>query len=171
MSMTTEPARGQNGWIPGDFDVPTVYETEHFRLRTLAVNDVVKDYEAVMSSREYLQGVFGPNNDWPQADLTLEQDLIDLGWHQKEFQIRSSFTYTVVSLDEQRVLGCVYIFPTTRGDFNAEITMWVRADIVGEGYDDILYQTVQDWIANDWPLQNPAYPGRSVSWSEWEALD
>lgn len=170
-SMTTEPVRGQDGWIPADFEVPTVFETEHFRLRTLTVNDVVKDYEAVMSSREHLQGVFGPDNDWPRADLTLEQDLIDLGWHQKEFQIRSSFTYTVVSLDEQRVLGCVYIFPTSRGDFDADITMWVRADIADDGYDEILFQTVKDWIASDWPLQNPGYPGRSIGWDEWKALD
>jgi len=77
----------------------------------LTVNDVIKDYDAVMSSLNHLQGIFGPNSTWPEADLTLEQDLIDLGWHQKEFQIRSSFAYTVVSPDETRVLGCLYIFP------------------------------------------------------------
>lgn len=77
----------------------------------MTVNDVIKDYDAVMSSLNHLQGIFGPNSTWPEADLTLEQDLIDLGWHQKEFQIRSSFAYTVVSPDETRVLGCLYIFP------------------------------------------------------------
>ncbi|MEO1081244.1 MAG: GNAT family N-acetyltransferase [Pseudomonadota bacterium] len=163
---------GQNSpWVPESFVVPTVLENEHFRLRTLTVNDVVKDYDAVMSSWDHLQGVFGPSSDWPQADLTLEQDLIDLGWHQKEFQIRSSFTYTVVSLDEERVLGCVYIFPTTRGDFDASITMWVRADVVDDGYDSMLYQTVTEWIAADWPFKKPAYPGRAVSWKDWGSLE
>jgi len=96
---STSVAHAQDApWIPGDFTVPTQLENEHFRLRTLTVNDVVKDYDAVMSSRDHLKSVFGPNSDWPQADLSLEQDLIDLGWHQKEFQIRSSFAYTVVSL-------------------------------------------------------------------------
>ncbi|MEM1187527.1 MAG: GNAT family N-acetyltransferase [Pseudomonadota bacterium] len=151
--------------------IPTVLENEHFRLRTLTVNDVVKDYDAVMSSWDHLQGVFGPNSDWPQADLSLEQDLIDLGWHQKEFQIRSSFTYTVVSLDEERVLGCVYIFPTTRGDFDASVTMWVRADVVDDGYDAKLYQTVMEWIAADWPFKKAAYPGRDVSWEDWGSLE
>ena len=158
-------------WVPDSFAVPTVFENEHFRLRTLTVNDVVKDYDAVMSSLDHLQGVFGPNSDWPQADLSFEQDLIDLGWHQKEFQIRSSFTYTVVSLDEERVLGCVYIYPASRGDFDAHITMWVRADVVDDGYDQLLYKTVTDWVAADWPFKKPAYPGRSVSWEDWGALE
>jgi hypothetical protein len=48
----------------------------------------------------------------PKDDLTLEQDLIDPGWHQKEFQKRSSFACTMMSLDESRCLGCVYILPS-----------------------------------------------------------
>jgi hypothetical protein len=46
--------------------------------------------------------------------LTLEQNLIDLGWHQKEFQRRRSFAYTVVHPSESQVLGCVYINPTRK---------------------------------------------------------
>lgn len=153
--------------VPADFDVPTVIENEYFRIRTLTVNDVVKDYDAVMSSLDHLQGVFGPESSWPSPDLTFEQDLIDLGWHQKEFQIRSSFAYTVVSLDEERVLGCLYIHPTNRGDFDAEITMWVRADVVDDGYDVILFETVKQWVEDDWPFQKPGYPGRTISWEDW----
>ena len=46
----------------------------------LKVSDVVKDYDAVMSSIEHLQKTkpFGPNQKWPKG-LTLEQNLIDLG--------------------------------------------------------------------------------------------
>lgn len=156
--------------VPPEFEVPTVLENEYFRIRTLTVNDVVKDYDAVMSSLDHLQGVFGPDSTWPSAELTFEQDLIDLGWHQKEFQIRSSFTYTVVSLDEDRVLGCIYIYPTDKGDFDANITMWVRADIVEEGYDVILFDTVREWVAETWPFENPAYPGRTIAWDEWLSL-
>jgi hypothetical protein len=157
-------------FVPSDFEVPTILENQYFRIRTLTVNDVVKDYDAVMSSLDHLQGVFGPNSTWPSPDLTFEQDLIDLGWHQKEFQIRSSFAYTVVSLDEERVLGCLYINPTNRGDFDASITMWVRADVVEDGYDEILYSTVKEWISKDWPFQNPGYPGRAIDWEQWLSL-
>lgn len=156
--------------VPADFNVPTVFENQHLRIRTLTVNDVVKDYDAVMSSIDHLQGVFGPNSTWPSPDLSFEQNLIDLGWHQKEFQIRSSFAFTVVTLDEERVIGCVYIFPTGKGDFDASITMWVRADVVKDGYDSILFNTVKDWVSADWPFKNPAYPGRTITWEKWSLL-
>lgn len=80
-------------FAPDSVTIPAGIETQDFRIRMLTINDVVKDYDAVMSSIDHLQGVFGPGSSWPSADLTFEQDLIDLGWHQKEFQIRSSFTY------------------------------------------------------------------------------
>ncbi|MFT6094069.1 MAG: hypothetical protein ACJA2Q_001971 [Pseudohongiellaceae bacterium] len=157
-------------FVPVDFDVPTVFENEHFRIRTLTVNDVVKDYDAVMSSLDHLQGVFGPNASWPTPELTFEQDLIDLGWHQKEFQMRSTFAYTVVTLDEKRVIGCIYINPTNKGEFDADITMWVRADVVSDGLDSILFNTVKDWVSEDWVFEKPAYPGRSTTWEQWLSL-
>ena len=83
--------------MPTDFQIPLGFETERFVLRPLTIHDVVKDYDAMISR--------GPKT----KDLTLEQNLMDLGWHQVEFQRRSSFTYTVVSLDGARCLGCVYI--------------------------------------------------------------
>lgn len=74
--------------VPKDFYVPEVFETDKIRLRMLTVNDVAKDFDAVMTSIEYLQKTkpFGPESKWPTKELTFEQDLIDLGWHQKEFQ-------------------------------------------------------------------------------------
>ena len=76
-------------FVPDDFEIPPGLETPEFRLRMLTVNDVVKDYEAVVTSPEHLKQVF-PGGTGPDG-LTLEQDLIDLGWHQKEFQNRASF--------------------------------------------------------------------------------
>jgi hypothetical protein len=157
-------------FVPAEFNVPTVFENKYLRIRPLTVNDVVKDYDAVMSSLDHLQGVFGPNSAWPSPDLSFEQDLIDLGWHQKEFQIRSSFAYTVVTLDEKRVIGCIYIFPTSKGDYDASITMWVRADVVEDGYDTILFNTVKGWVSKDWPYKKPAYPGRTITWEQWSSL-
>jgi len=58
----------------------------------LAIHDVVKDYEAVMTSAAHLRRLF-PHGTWPEG-LTLEQNLIELGWRQHEFQRRTSFAYT-----------------------------------------------------------------------------
>ena len=154
-------------FVPADFDVPGELENEHLRLRTLTVNDVVKDYDAVMSSREHLQGVFGPRSQWPSEDLSLEQDLIDLGWHQKEFQRRSSFAYTVVSLDESEVLGCVYIYPSSRKEYDSVIIMWVRKSAFQKGLDPVLFDSVKSWIDQEWPFSKVAYPGREITWDQW----
>jgi len=111
-------------FIPTNFEIPKNLETNRLKIRMLKVSDVVKDYDAVMSSVKHLQNTkpFGPNQKWP-IGLTFEQNLIDLGWHQKEFQMSSSFAYTVMSLDETRCLGCLYIEPTTKFDYDAKIYM------------------------------------------------
>lgn len=155
--------------VPDDFQIPDSLENEYFRIRMLTVNDVVKDYDAVMTSIAHLQEMF-PSSGWPSEDLTFEQDLIDLGWHQKEFQLRSSFAYTVVNLDESIVLGCLYINPTTRGDYDADISMWVRASELDRGLDSILFETVKQWVADEWPFKKVAYPGREISWDRWNSM-
>ncbi len=155
--------------VPDDFDIPEALQTDRMRLRALTINDAVKDYDAVMTSEERLRTVFRPGGEWPLG-LTLEQNIIELGWHQTEFQLRTSFAYTVVSLDESEVLGCIYVFPTRNPGYDAEITMWVRQSRVDEGLDEHLFETVKPWIADCWPLENPAYPGRTISFEVWRAL-
>ncbi|MFT4790339.1 MAG: hypothetical protein ACI9T9_002893 [Oleiphilaceae bacterium] len=135
--------------VPKNFVVPAVLEHKQCRIRTLTVNDVIKDYDAVISRREHLQGVFGSNSNWPAVDLTLQQNLIDFSCHQKEFQIKRSFAYTVVTLDEKHVIGCIYIYSTDKGEFDAEITMWVSQDALKDGYDVIFLKTVEEWLANE----------------------
>ena len=39
-----------NPFVPLDFKVPEKLETQRFRARMLTVDDVVKDYDAVMTS-------------------------------------------------------------------------------------------------------------------------
>lgn len=156
--------------VPHDFKIPEVLETDKFRLRMLKVTDVVKDYDAVMTSVDHLRGVFGPRSQWPLKDLAFEQDLIDLGWHQKEFQMRSSFAYTVMNPKESQCLGCMYVFPPTKTDFDAEVYMWVRKSAYDEGLDPILYEMVKQWIAEKWTFKKVAYPGREIDWEIWKSL-
>lgn len=41
--------------VPDDFNVPATLEHPRFRLRMLTVNDLVGDYDAVMSSVDHLR--------------------------------------------------------------------------------------------------------------------
>jgi hypothetical protein len=155
-------------FVPRDFDVPVKLETDEFRLRMLTVNDVVKDFDAVTTSVDHLVNIW-PGGAWP-VGLTLEQNLIDLGWHQKEFQLRRSFAYTVVSLSEDRVLGCVYIEPTRKRGHDAVIFLWARQSELEGGLETRLYEAVRQWVSEDWPFENPGYPGRSIEWERWSEI-
>ena len=155
--------------IPNTFILPTVLETQRMRLRPLTIQDVVRDYEAVMESEERLRTVFRPHGEWP-AGLTLEQNTIELGWHQVEFQERTSFAYTVENLAATKILGCMYIYPTLKQGYDVEISMWVRQSQVDSGLDEHLFETVEGWINEVWPFQNPGYPGRTISFDEWQEL-
>lgn len=145
--------------VPDNFEVPESLETDRMRLRPLTVADTVKDYDAVMTSEHRLRTLFHPGGEWPRG-LTLEQDLIELGWHQTEFQLRTSFAYTVVSLDESSVLGCMYIYPCRDGAADVEVTMWVRESEADTGLDQHLFESVKAWILASWPFSNPVFPGR-----------
>jgi hypothetical protein len=155
-------------FVEESFTIPEKLETEEFRLRMLTVNDVVKDYDAVISSIDELKTIW-PDSGWPK-DLTLEENLIDLGWHQREFLTRRSFAYTVVSLDETRVLGCVYINPTRKCGYDAEIYLWTRETKLGTGLDSSLYDVVKLWLKSEWPFKNVAFPGREINWDIWDAI-
>ena len=157
-------------FLPVDFRIPEVVENQLFRIRMLTVNDVVKDYEAVMTNIDRIIGVFGPDSDWPPKDLILEQDLIDLGWHQKEFQRRSSFAYTVMTPDEDQCLGCVYIYPSGKEDIDAETYFWVSESAFKDGLEPILHNRIKIWLEKDWPFRGVVYPGRELSWEDWAGI-
>ena len=132
--------------------MPGGLKHERFHLRMLTVHDVVKDYAAI------LDRVKPDGTPAPSDDLTLEQNLVDLGWHQKEFQLRRSFAYTVMSLDESVCLGCVYLYPDDGAD--ARVHMWVRRSAWDDGLDPVLEAAVRAWIAETWPFETVSYPGR-----------
>jgi hypothetical protein len=155
-------------FVPTNFQVPATLETTEFRLRMLSIHDVVKDFDAVITSVDHLKTIW-PGGKWPEG-LTLEQNLIDLGWHQKEFQIRRSFAYTVVSPSEQTVKGCVYIEPSRKKGFDAEVYLWARESELATGLEGRLYDAVQKWVTEEWPFENVAFPGRSIDWDGWSKI-
>jgi hypothetical protein len=138
--------------VPDDFEVPAGLEHERFRLRMLTVDDVVKDFDAICDR------VNREGRPQPAFAATVSENLVDLGWHQKEFELRRSFAYTVVAPDESRVLGCVYLYPSETHDVSVQ--MWVRRDAWEDGLDPVLEETVRAWVERDWPFSLPTYGER-----------
>ena len=94
--------------VKQDFNVPQELVTESFILRPLTIKYLRNDYEAVMDSQKHLHKLMD-DSDWP-IGMTLDENLVDLGWHEKEFSLKHSFAYTVVMPNnEDVVIGCCYI--------------------------------------------------------------
>jgi len=105
-----------------DVDLPRFAELPGFRLTPLSPEAVEEDYQAVVSSAGVLTGLFG--SDWPLG-LTLEDNRIDLAWHDREFTARRSFAWIVRDADGS-YLGCAYIYPEIGMRGRAEIVTWIR---------------------------------------------
>jgi RimJ/RimL family protein N-acetyltransferase len=146
-------------FVPDDFSIPEKFETEKFSFRKASVDDVEKNYDAVMSSREALNKIFGES--WPQENMTKHDYLHVLKAHQEQFLHRMGFTYSVMNSDESKCLGSIYIYPCEEKSFDAQILMWVRTDELTNDLDNLLFNTVKEWVANIWPFSNVTYPGRT----------
>lgn len=175
-SQTAEPqAEATNEvqateFIPATFEAPTLVETADFKVVPLGPDLVDVDYEAYMSSIEHLQETFTRSTNWPRADLTAEDAMKDMETEQARFEKRESFAYAVLTPDGSRERGCVYVYPSTVEGYDAVIRVWVTKAEFDAGFDEALYAWAQEWIANDWPFEKAAYPGRAIAWEEWDAL-
>jgi len=138
--------------VPDDFALPAGLEHERFRLRMLTVDDVVKDFDAICDRVDH------EGRPQPPFVPTVAQNLVDLGWHQKEFELRRSFAFTVVAPDESEVLGCVYLYPSETHD--ARVRLWVRRSAYEAGLDPVLERAVRGWVAADWPFTSVTFEER-----------
>jgi hypothetical protein len=109
--------------------VPQNYIHDDFRLELLEPVINRMDYEAVMSSRENLRHVFAENDTWPADNMTAEENLNDFIIHEREFKARIAFGYTVLTPDQSKCIGCIYIEPCNRTGFDAEVYFWLRDEI------------------------------------------
>jgi hypothetical protein len=162
-------------FVPDGFVVPMGLATEQFRLEPLGPEHNERDYAAWMSSIEHIRATPGfAGRNWPDPEMSLEQNLGDLERHAEDFARREGFTYTVLAGDpgdpgdqgnqgEQgdqadegnEVVGCVYIYPSREPGYDAQVRSWVRA-ADGE-LDGPLRRAVGHWLDTAWPFRAVSY--------------
>ena len=159
-------------WLPEEFVHPTevALGDGHYHLRPIRASDVELDMPAVMGSRERLWSIYGQAWGWPPAGMTAEQDRQDLARHEAEAERHEAFNYAVLDASESLLVGCVYIDPPERAGADAEISWWVRDEFVGSDLERELDNFVPGWIQREWPLEQPRYVGRDLTWQDWLAL-
>jgi hypothetical protein len=93
--------------------------------------------------------------------MTPEENLRDLRRHADDFARRAGFTYTVLSVPGDRVVGCVYIYPAKGAAAGtADVRSWVRADRAE--LDVPLHDAVAAWLADAWPFTEVQYAPRAA---------
>lgn len=144
-----------------DVELPRVFDLGRFRLTPLTPAELDEDFAAVTDSADLLKGLFG---DWPEG-LTREADLADLAWHDREFDLRRSFSW-IVRDGAGGYLGCAYLFPDlgTRGQ--AAVATWIRRMPGRDEAAAELNAALADWLAARLPAgialrwtSSPALPG------------
>jgi len=141
---------------PADAPAPDTMGTDRLFLRPLRVTDVALDYDAVMSDPAALRR--WSQTSWPADDFTLAENRADLERHEREHHEQMAFTFTVLSPDASRCLGCVYIQPVRAevraqipsSPWPAQVAFWVRASEVAGDLDRHLLVALRGWLASKW---------------------
>lgn len=143
-------------FVPDGFNVPTTFAGPGFHLEPLAPEHNERDHKAWMESLEHIRSTPGmEGRKWP-VPMTLEQNMSDMEMHFREFQERGSFTYSI--LDEDTVIGCVYIYPDRDGEVDADVRSWVSADRAE--MDKVVWSALSEWLRDSWPFASFRYATR-----------
>ena len=158
----SDPSRPEpQSFVPADFVIPPVPQSDLLRLEPLGPEHNERDYAAWTSSIDHIRSTPGfADRDWPH-EMPIAANLSDLINHARDFEARTGFTYSVLDGDE--VVGCVYIYPprsaaeVAAGD-PVLVHSWVtkeRAEL-----DKVLWRLVSRWITESWPFDTWTYAPR-----------
>ena len=162
--------------VPSAFDPPRGASLDGFTLEVLGPRRAAADFLAVKSSATDIRHVFGPENDWPAADITFEQNHADLERHEKEFDRRDAFAYSMLKSPTGYV-GCFYIKPIKsrmaedrrKALFDAQAFFWLSSE-PNPLSATAVHAVLDQWLRDQWPFRAVAWPGRTQGWAEWERL-
>ena len=136
--------------------IPAVQALGDVTLRALSVNDLERDFGAVMESAAEIEAA-NPGSNWPDGP-TKDKNLIDLAWHQREFEARRSFAW-VIEDGDGTYLGCLYVYPSIARESAADVAWWWRSGKARpeQGFRKVL----EEWLAGEpWPQLSYRLPTR-----------
>jgi hypothetical protein len=150
----------ESPFVPPDFVPPLTLEHDRFRLEPLGPRHNEADLAAWTSSIAHIRSTPGyPDGNWPPPEgMSPEANLEDLRRHAADFEARTGFTFTVLDPVTNDVIGCVYLYPSSRSDADVSVQSWVRASHAD--LDVPLADAVATWLAAAWPWARVDRPGR-----------
>jgi hypothetical protein len=147
-------------FVPDEFSAPHELLVGPLRLEPLGPRHNADDHAAWTSSIEHIRATPGfAGRSWPPAEgMPLAENLRDLERHADDFARRTGFTYTVIDTSDDKVAGCVYIYPARDDEHDAVVSSWVRADLAE--FDKPLHDAVAAWLKEHWPFARVEYASR-----------
>jgi hypothetical protein len=141
--------------VPGDFVVPQGF-LRAFAWSRSGPKPNEADRTAWMSSIDHIRATPGfPDSRWtPLGGLSLAENLRDLQRNAEDVQRRVNFTCTVLD-DGDRVIGCVYIYPSPSDSRVPQVQSWVSANRAE--LDLLVHDAVANWLATEWPFTDFRY--------------
>lgn len=151
---------GKAPFVPDDFKVPEGPRTDMLVIEPLQERHNASDYAAWTSSRAHIKATPGFIGDqlWVDGDFSLEDNAASITKHAKDFSDRAEFNYAVLDPGSGEVIGSVYIRPSDRDGYDADVRSWVRSDRAE--LDKPLHDLVAGWLADAWPFRRAHYAPR-----------
>lgn len=154
-----------------EFPVPELFRDDEFVLRPLRASDVELDFDAVIPSSAMLRT--WSQSDWPADGFTLEENLVDLQWHEQEHLDKKAFTYTIMNPEETFCLGCIYVKPLSQemvelgvcppSDQDVEmvaasVRYWVRESHATREFNSAILEGIIEWFESEWYFNCVVFP-------------
>ncbi len=130
--------------------IPKKIKTTSFVAEVLSAKHGEEDFKEVMENEKCIKRTRGNAGSWPsKSTLTLEENRIDLSWHQREFENGLSFAYLLRDYGGTYI-GCAYLYPMNfrsvipdAKKYEVDFSFWITE----KTYDEGLYEKVKnEWL-------------------------
>ena len=125
---------------------PRTFDLGAFQLTPLTAQEVEEDYAAVVKAGPLLVEIW---EGWPEG-LTLDENRVDLAWHDREFTLKRSFSW-ILRDAAGLYLGCFYVFPAAGARGTAEAVLWVGDVADRTAIAQAAYEALQLWLTKALP--------------------
>jgi hypothetical protein len=152
----------------GRYLPPFTRRTSRVHIEPLAPRIRELDYEAYMSSVDHLfQNFWGgvgvePSTEpwwfgagaWPTPDITPDAGNLDAMSCWTSFGRGEAFSFSALTPDRTKQLGCTYLWPTVDGDdpYEAANRIWVIESELATDLDRHLLEETLAWVEEEWEL-------------------
>jgi virginiamycin B lyase len=159
-SPTTTPAfaKKMKLFVPDTFMAPRPPDVGKYIWHHLSPEILEQDYQFLVDAGRK-----------PES-IDKGEDYGELKRHQWEFQNMSAFAYGVLTPDEQKEVACVYVNPSKKAGYEAQVRVWIAKPGADPAFDKELDVAVRAWVKAKWPFTQVGFPGLDMTIEEWNRL-